>query len=83
MAMSKAQVARKNKQVPELMGRHEVAELLDTAPNNISVVVGLPAAIDNHGNKLKRGDLWRADVMRDFAAERAAKKEEARRRRDG
>lgn len=80
MAMSKAQVARKNKQVPELMGRYEVAQLLKTKTNNVNVIVGLPAAIPQ---TLRRGDVWRGDVMREFAAERAAKKEEARRKRGG
>jgi hypothetical protein len=65
--MSKSAVAAMNKRVPELMGLNEVAEELGVATNNVRTVRDLPAPIPQD---LKRGDLWRADVVRDFAADR-------------
>jgi hypothetical protein len=67
MAMRPSQVRRKNAQVPELMGLSEVAAELGIKTNNLAKIVGLPEPIPQ---ELERGRLWRADVIREFAAER-------------
>ena len=53
-----------NAAVPELMGRLEVARELGVEPTNLDKVVGVPEPIPQ---ELRRGALWRADVIREFA----------------
>lgn len=59
-----------NSEVPLLMGASEVAAELGVATPNIDKVANLPAPIPQ---KLQRGRLWRADVIRRFAAKRREK----------
>ena|SRR6187431_567207 len=66
-AMTPKTVERLNRKVPPLMGQAEVAELLGVNPGNVKKTANLPAPIPQ---TLKRGDLWRRDVMEAFAAER-------------
>jgi len=51
---------------PELMGRAEVAEALGCHPKNLGAQSGLPRP---HA-KLKCGEIWLADTVRQFARER-------------
>lgn len=65
--MTKAEIRKRNNRVPELMGPVEVAEVLGVHPNNIDRVAHLPEP----AQELSRGRVWRADVIREYAAERA------------
>jgi hypothetical protein len=59
-------VAARNRRVPELMGVREVAEALGVSDKNLGKVARLPEP----ALVLKAGRFWRADVIREFAAER-------------
>ena len=58
---------QRNKRVPEMMGATEVAKELGVSRANLRKVAGLPEPAINY---LSRGELWRADVIREFAAKR-------------
>lgn len=60
-------VKRLNAKVPELMGATEVASELGVKRQNLNKVVGLPDPVPQ---ELARGMVWRADLVREFAAER-------------
>jgi hypothetical protein len=64
------EVRRLNAQVPELMGRTEVARVLGVAPTNLEKICPVlpPPAL-----RPACGPLWRADLIRAFAAERKLK----------
>jgi hypothetical protein len=59
-------VAELNEQVPELMGVKEAAAEIGVLTSNIDKVADLP----DPARHIASGRLWRADVIRTFAAER-------------
>jgi hypothetical protein len=65
--MNENKVKRLNAKVPPMMGATEVAAVLGVKRANLRKVANLPepAVTD-----LARGDLWREDIVLEFAAER-------------
>lgn len=61
---------RLNREVPEVWGQKEVAEALGIKPTNLPRQAGVPPHIPGT-EKLARGRLWRADVIREFRKARA------------
>jgi hypothetical protein len=72
--MTEAEMARANAEVPELMGATEVAQELGVKQTNMRKIPGLPEPC----TVLIRGALWRADVIREFAAEREVRRADRR-----
>jgi hypothetical protein len=66
--MNEKEVRRRNKKVPPLMGSTEVSAALGVKPPNLRKVAGLPEPVP-WSTELVRGDLWRADVIEEFAVE--------------
>jgi len=64
--MTENEVAKLNRKVPELMGAIEVSRELGIKRNNLNKIARLPEPCQ----VLDRGQVWRADVIREFAAER-------------
>lgn len=63
---------RLNRNVPELMGATEVAEVLGVNQQNLNKVARLPASCAD----LMRGRVWRADLIHEFAARRESWKKD-------
>lgn len=64
--MTPTKARSKASDVPELMGASEVAAELGIARTNLGAIVGLPEPVQ----VLRRGAIWRAAEIREFAAER-------------
>lgn len=67
----KAKGARRPNE-PEMMGAKEIAEELGTRQSNIRTIVGLPEPYAS----VAATTLWRADEVREFAAERRERRGE-------